>query len=321
MVEKPEHIRYIQQTLEAGISRQTLMDIYKLCAPRAMFCLVGFNDYTKHIINLLPGAIEHIIDDDSEVLGLKYRGKEVVSSDVDIKSLCAVVTKYEYLSHYTSVLKRKKTNIAIQTAGNFEGKSTRFADPYVHTPYLKYIFDTWERAPNTMMAKNKIQFFCELFRSCSQLPGDVAEFGVWQGGSAYALMRGAKFLGVEKKFYLFDLFESLKPTFKEAIMCDDEVKRKLSPYGDFEFISGDMNEEIKKYKKQKFCFVHYDLGYHPETLDYLLKHTVKGGVIVFDNYGFSTASPALYQDFFSERSEEVISVPFSEQGVLIKRGK
>ena len=198
--------------------------------------------------------------------------------------------------------------------------STRFSDPFRHDPYLRHVFAAENDAPASMMNRDKLMYLCELLRSCVGLEGDVAEFGVWQGGSAFFMMRACNYLGTSKRFLLFDMFESLAPSFKEAIMCDDEVRRKLAFYKHFELISGDMNERISEYSDSSFCFVHYDLGFHPQTLSFLLRCTKEGGVIVFDNYGFSTASPALYQAFFAERGETVISVPFSEQGVLIKRG-
>jgi len=319
MAEKPEHIRYINQVLDAGISRQTLMDIYKICAPRRRYCLIGFNDYAKHIINLLPDSLEAIIDDDPRVHGINYRGKTVVGSDIELECRVAVIVKYEYLSEYTALLKKKYQDMGVFMPGRFGDIVTRFSQPITHDPYLRYVFQTWEDAPNTMMGKDKIMFLAELFRSCVSLPGDVAEFGVWQGGSAYALMRGAQYLNADKEFILFDLFESLDRGFKEAIMCDEEIKRTLSPLARFDFVSGDMNEKIDSYRDRKFCFVHYDLGYHPKVLDFLLDRTVPGGVIVFDNYGFSNASPELYQSFYRERGQQGLSVPFSEQGFMIRR--
>ncbi|MHA3914756.1 hypothetical protein [Halovulum sp. GXIMD14793] len=132
-------------------------------------------------------------------------------------------------------------------------------------------------------------------------------------------MRPAKHLGATKDFLLFDLFESLSPQFKEAIMCDDEIKRRLAKEGEFQFVEGDMNKRIAEFGEEKFCFIHYDLGYHPNVLRFLLHKLVDGRVVVFDNYGFATASPALYQTFFKGYDQAVMSVPFSEQGVLIKR--
>ena len=319
MPEKPEHIRYIRQSLDTGISRETLQQIYAICADRKKCCLVGFNDYSKHLVNLLPGVIEAIVDDDPSVNGIFFRGKQVIHSSDTVESKVMVFCKFEYISEYTAKLKFSDDKKIIAVPGAFGKDGTRFADPYRHDQLHRKVFQDWENVPNSMMARDKIMYLVELFKSCSNLNGKVAEFGVWQGGSAVALMRAARYLGVKKKFLLFDLFESLEPKFKEAIMCNDEIKRKLSVEGDFLLIEGDMNEKITEFEKEEFCFVHYDLGYHPRTLRYLLDKTVEGGVVVFDNYGFATASPALYQRFFKDFGQFVMSVPFSEQGVLIKR--
>ena len=105
MPERPEHIAYINSVLSAGVDRATLMQIYKICAMRKRFCIIGYNDYAKHIINLLPGSIEHIIDDDESVVGITYRGHTVFRSDIDITSTVLVFCKYEYISEYTAKIK------------------------------------------------------------------------------------------------------------------------------------------------------------------------------------------------------------------------
>ncbi|MHA3914757.1 hypothetical protein [Halovulum sp. GXIMD14793] len=161
-----------------GISRETLMEIYQICVNRRKCCLVGFNDYSKHIVNLLPEKIEAIIDDDPAVLGIEFRGTKVVASSGEFESHVMVVCKYDYLSEYTAKLKFRHDDRIIATPKKFGDQPTRFADPYRHDALQRAVFRDWQDVPNSMMSQDKIMFLVELLKSCASLKGNVAEFGV-----------------------------------------------------------------------------------------------------------------------------------------------
>ena len=63
--------------------------------------------------------------------------------------------------------------------------------------------------PATLLTQPKVTYLLRELESVLMLPGDVAEFGVYSGGSAYII---ATFIAINapgKRLHLFDSFEGL----------------------------------------------------------------------------------------------------------------
>ena len=174
---------------------------------------------------------------------------------------------------------------------------------------------TGQTTLNDRRAENLIVLLKEVIG----LEGQIAEVGTYKGGSALLI---AKELS-EEKFYVFDTFEGmahyseehdayhLKGAFSDASY--EEVSKLLSPYpnvsvfkGVFpEDTSGEINDE------DVFKFVHIDVdNYQPylDCMEYFYPRMQKGGIMVFDDYGFESCPGAkmAVDEFFDSRDEEGI---------------
>ncbi len=123
------------------------------------------------------------------------------------------------------------------------------------------------------------------------LDGDVAELGVYKGGTAVFIADIMQ--NSAKTFHLFDTFEGLPPA--PEIVVKDEfdrtslemVKKNLSEFNHFiEYHKGYFPDTAQGLDKE-FCFVYLDGDLYQSTkdsLEFFYPKMVKGGVIVLDDY-------------------------------------
>jgi hypothetical protein len=69
---------------------------------------------------------------------------------------------------------------------------------------------------------------------------------------------------------------------------------------------------------RKFCFVHVDLGFMEDVLDFFWARLNEGGFLALDNYGHVRSWPSEFDRFFAERGRSIIRVPFSYQAFVVK---
>lgn len=151
------------------------------------------------------------------------------------------------------------------------------------------IFSSIDQGRSCLGAE-KLSILCAEFRRSIILTGDVAELGVWKGGTAKAL----RSLMTHGTLHLFDTFEGLP--------FDDVEAGGLHRRGDFADTSADSVRQLipdaelhvglfpsTAVDGLRFRFVHVDLDLYESTLaaiDYLAPRMVDGGVIVFDDYAW-----------------------------------
>jgi O-methyltransferase len=144
--------------------------------------------------------------------------------------------------------------------------------------------------------------------STCKLKGDIAEAGVWRGGSAKFILDSIDHLtAVKKKFYLFDSFEGMK------IIDKNVDKHKIKDFSDtnIDFVNKLLLSTKPKNimpiikagwiphtfinLKNSYSFVHIDLDLYEsikDSLNFFYKRLVKGGVIVLDDYGYGSCPGA-----------------------------
>lgn len=141
------------------------------------------------------------------------------------------------------------------------------------------------------------------------LDGEYAECGCWKGHSAYLICKTLARDGYSKIFHIFDSFEGLSeklPVDKNILVeqTPDEIKAERLRYAateervrktlsDFNFVKlykGWIPERFDEVKDLSFAFVHLDVDLYQPVLDslkFFFPRLLKGGVIVFDDYGYS----------------------------------
>jgi len=178
----------------------------------------------------------------------------------------------------------------------------------------------------------------DLFRRTSDLRGEIVELGVFKGNS---LFRGLKFRDLleytySRKIVAFDMFGDFPNTSfdldkKERQLFIDETNggvgislAELNYYLEYlnlnknlDLIQGDILETLPEYCQNnpqlKISLLHIDVDLYEATkigLENLFDKVVKGGVIVFDDYGdFAGANKAI-DDYLSGKYE-IKKMPYS----------
>lgn len=159
----------------------------------------------------------------------------------------------------------------------------------------------------------------------SKLPGNIAEVGVYKGGSAKLLCE----MKNNKKIFLFDTFEGLPQTTKKdniksgwlSYTSLESVKKYLKNYNSVYFYKGFFPNSAKKLKKEKFCLVHLDTDLYQSTLDslkFFWPKLVKGGRIISHDYNVkkNLAIKTAFQEFFKKSPEKMIEIADSQVMII-----
>lgn len=173
--------------------------------------------------------------------------------------------------------------------------------------------DRIRRDASFLLTDNEAWFINSVVRSVDKIKGDIAEVGVFEGGSAKIICdcKGMK------KLYLFDTFEGIPSTssvdkqfytgqYKASFFG---VKKFLKKYKNVFLYKGFFPESAKKINNKKFSFVHLDVDTYQSTKDclkYFYPKLNTGGIIVSHDYPNSRGVKKAFCDFFSDKIEPII---------------
>jgi O-methyltransferase len=158
-------------------------------------------------------------------------------------------------------------------------------------------------------------------RGAARLPGQVAEIGVFRGGTARLLARAVAARG--KTVHLFDTFAGMPATDPErdlhragdfADTSLPAVREYLRDTPNVRFHPGLFPQTAGPVEGERFCFVHVDVDIHASVRDcceFFWPRLVPGGVMVFDDYGFLSCPGArlAVDEFFAGRPEAPCYLP------------
>lgn len=203
--------------------------------------------------------------------------------------------------------------------------------PYRYATYSPWFSEEfkqlYEKIKDYTLVKEDRCYILERFvRHCLHLDGDVAECGVFKGGTAFLLahtMQGHPTLQ-DKRLHLFDTFSGM-PTAAEGDPSGhkrgdfgdtllDWVRNYLRPFPFVEYHPGIMPDTFKGVQERKFSFVHVDVDLYQtakECCEFFYGRMVQGGVMIFDDYGFrgyQFAEKKAVDDFFKDKPEVPISL-------------
>lgn len=185
-------------------------------------------------------------------------------------------------------------------------------------------------AEHTIVPRERCYYVAGLTAHAACLPGNLAECGVFTGGTALLMCRASAASG--KRIYLFDSFEGLPANdpnedvyFEDgqfAIDDVDSVRRLLKDFEDVaEIRKGWIPDTFAGLEDQTFSFVHLDVDLYRSTLDcceYFYPRLVSGGALLFDEYGFaaSRGERDAVDEFFADKPESPIVLPTGQAFVL-----
>jgi O-methyltransferase len=159
-----------------------------------------------------------------------------------------------------------------------------------------------------------------LVKQTSKIEGDIAEVGVYKGGSAKIISEAKG----NKKLHLFDTFGGMPETdasidqhnkgdFSDTSL--EEVKKYLSSYKDIFFHQGFFPASVagSNCDTLKYSFVNLDVDIYESTksgLEFFYERLNKGGVLLSHDYN-AISCPGVkkaFDEFFINKPETVIDL-------------
>lgn len=186
----------------------------------------------------------------------------------------------------------------------------------------------------TIVAPDRSYMLHQFLLRSLLLEGDVAEAGVYTGGTAHLLAETIRAAGSTKALHLFDSFEGMPDTadaerdYNVAGELSDTsaagVQDRLRGYDFARFHVGFIPATFDEVDPEaRFAFVHSDLDIYPSTLHacrWFWPRLTPGGVMIFDDYGFFPyrhAARAAVDEFFADQRDKPLILP-TGQGLVIK---
>jgi len=177
---------------------------------------------------------------------------------------------------------------------------------------------------------NEAFMIYSIVKTQSTIEGNLAEVGVYQGGSAKLICEVKN----EKELYLFDTFTGLSEVsdddthFGEKHWYENEfsntsiesIKKLLKKYENVHIIKGRFPESGTEIIDKKFCFVHLDVDLYKSTIDslrFFFPKMVQGGIILIHDYNSDGIQKA-FREFKTENQIHLIELT-GTQAMIIKK--
>ncbi|HET6794531.1 MAG TPA: TylF/MycF/NovP-related O-methyltransferase [Acidimicrobiales bacterium] len=172
----------------------------------------------------------------------------------------------------------------------------------------------------------------ELLKLTVRLEGDFAECGVYEGATALLLCDVAASTG--RRVHLFDSFSGLSApgehdgrywTGGDLAASEAVLRSRLRTYDELVTVHpGWIPERFGDVADTVFALVHIDVDLYQPTLDslrFFYPRLVPGGLIVCDDYGFTTCpgARAAVDEYFGDRPEPVLHLP-TGQALVVRTG-
>ncbi|HET9444493.1 MAG TPA: TylF/MycF/NovP-related O-methyltransferase [Acidimicrobiales bacterium] len=220
----------------------------------------------------------------------------------------------------------------------------------VHVPFGQRILQPWfhaegdtdfaralraVRAAGPMaLTPDRSYLLYELARAVSPLPGDMAECGVYTGGSAHLLALALEAAAPATTLHLFDSFQGMPEAADPARdyhapgdfsdTSEARVRQRVAAFPSCRFHVGFMPATFDEVAGvDRYSFVHVDVDIYDSVkacCEWFWPRLTQGGAMVFDDYGFypyRRAARAAVDEFFAGRHERPIALP-TGQGLVLR---
>lgn len=171
-------------------------------------------------------------------------------------------------------------------------------------------------------------------KRAERLDGDLMELGVFRGHTTLFTAEYVGFADWPRKWFLYDTFEGVPEdqldegwgernaaAYKDTFSYE-EVAERFRPFPNIVLTKGRVPEILDEVCPERIAFLHMDLNNSQAeiaALERLYDRIVPGGVIVFDDYGWSAARTQYEAEraWFAERGLEILLLP-TGQGLFVK---
>lgn len=191
---------------------------------------------------------------------------------------------------------------------------------------LKKLIKNTRKDRNMLLSNAEAMQVFMAVSATREVPGDIAEVGVYRGGSARIICEAKE---DDRTLHLFDTFEGLPEVddksdliFKKGLYKSsyDEVKNYLAPYPNVEFYKGLFPDTAGPVEDKKFSFVNLDVDLYKSTLaglEFFYPRLSPGGILISHDYSTMAGVKRAFKEFFAENPEFVKKLPGS-QCIVIK---
>ena len=190
---------------------------------------------------------------------------------------------------------------------------------------------------STLVDQCKLYELWRFAQELGELKGDVLEVGAWRGGSGCLIGLSLQKQGSTSKVFLCDTFEGMPETsgkednfYRGGELADTSFEHVKLLASSLELVNVEVlkglfpRDTAAGIEERTFKFVHVDVDIYSsakETVEWVWDRLVPGGVIVFDDYGYSaTEGVTQFVDQFVRNNPRCFFM-FNQcgHGVLIKR--
>jgi O-methyltransferase len=160
-------------------------------------------------------------------------------------------------------------------------------------------------------------------RATNKVAGDVAEVGVYRGGSARLICEARG----NRALHLFDTFEGLPNTdrldarfgAKQYVASFEKVQHYLAAFPNVNIYKGLFPATSDPIADKRFSFVHLDVDlYQPtrDSLEFFYSRVNAGGMILIHDYLWAEGVRKAVQEFFASRPETILELAGAYCGVV-----
>jgi len=160
-------------------------------------------------------------------------------------------------------------------------------------------------------------------RATANTPGEIAEVGVYRGGSARLICEGRG----DKTLYLFDTFEGLPTTDRldsrfaagQYAASVDSVQSYLARFPNVQVHKGFFPATSAPIADKRFSFVHLDVDlYRPthDSLEFFYPRMNQGGIFLIHDYLWAEGVRKAVQEFFAQRLEPILELAGAYCGIV-----
>ena len=209
--------------------------------------------------------------------------------------------------------------------------------------FEKEFLKLWEKVSEYTMIS--VERGYSIFKSLeyivqNKIEGDLAECGVWKGGSCMLSALSLEYFGdTERKIYMYDTYKGMtEPSDDDCIASTGEnvaerwsksidekgnamwasslfeVKSNMLMTGYPEekivFVEGDVRKTLDKVKPYKLSFLRLDTDWYDSTkaeLEYLFPVLSADGVLIIDDYGHFTGSKKAVDEYFNDKKRILLN--------------
>ncbi|MGR3617300.1 MAG: TylF/MycF/NovP-related O-methyltransferase [Paracoccaceae bacterium] len=183
----------------------------------------------------------------------------------------------------------------------------------------------------------RLHTLCWAAQNVMHLPGDFVECGVWKGYSFGVATEYVGFGDTDKTLYLYDTYEGIPEAYnsenRNNSVYENEnredpdyifniVKNRFASFDNVRVVRGIVPDSFAEACPDQISLLHLDMNSAASeiaALEHLFDRVVPGGVILFDDYGWTGyKAQRLAEDvFMAERGHSILELP-TGQGMLLK---